>query len=171
MVFPLTVGPGETGFLANPDQAKYFFWEGKATSAHYYVNHQGVAEGEACTWGVDGRGKGNWGPVIFGTSWDDINMNMGFSSLKQNELNKNEPLDYSITFEGDNVISPCRYIKSTDQYCQADECWYDRGRSCTVSRTECLDQTMLIFYLLRLPSNLTASSPWFLLTIRNHHGP
>ncbi|KAF2126847.1 glycoside hydrolase family 132 protein [Dothidotthia symphoricarpi CBS 119687] len=133
MVFPLTVGPGETGFLANPDQAKYFFWEGKATSAHYYINKQGVPESQACTWGVDGKNKGNWGPAIFGTSWDDINMNMGFSSLKQNELNKGEPLDYSITFAGDNVVSPCRYMKSTDQYCQADECWYDRGRGCTAA--------------------------------------
>lgn len=133
MTFPLTIHPGETGFLANPDQGKYFFWKGKATSAHYYVNRQGVPENEACTWSNPSESKGNWAPAIFGTSWDDINMHVGFSGLKQNELKKDAKLDYSITFTGDGVTSPCQYKKSTDQYCQGKECWYDRDRGCTVS--------------------------------------
>ncbi|KAH7068156.1 hypothetical protein BKA63DRAFT_423691 [Paraphoma chrysanthemicola] len=134
MTFPLTVGPGQTGFLANPDQNKYFFWSGNPTSAHYYVNKQGVSEDEACTWAKPGDDRGNWAPAIIGTSWDDINMNQGYSSLKQNELRKDVPLDYSITFTGDGVVSPCKYKKSLDQYCQADDCWSRKeqpDRGCT----------------------------------------
>lgn len=124
MTFPLTIGPGETGYLANPDQSKYFFWEGKPTSAHYYVNKQGVPESEACTWGHDGKGVGNWSPTIFGTSFDDIASNVGYSSLKQNELNWNEKLDYSITFIGDGVTNACKYKASTGKYGQGDK-WFD----------------------------------------------
>ncbi|KAH7385991.1 hypothetical protein BKA66DRAFT_66811 [Pyrenochaeta sp. MPI-SDFR-AT-0127] len=133
MSFPLTVNPGETGFLANPDKSKYYFWKGGATSAHYYVNKQGVPESEACTWGEEGKGKGNWSPTILGTSFDDVAMKTGFSSLKQNELCKTERLDYDITFTGDAVAGPCKYKRSTNQYCQGDECWDDKDRGCTVS--------------------------------------
>lgn len=133
MTFPLTLGPGESGYLANPDQAKYFFWQGKPTSAHYYINKQGVSEAEGCTWSKPTEAKGNWAPAIFGTSWDDIHANQGFSSLKQNELNKNALLDYSITFTGDGVVSPCSYKHKTDEYCESDKCWHDKDRGCTVS--------------------------------------
>ncbi|KAH8724040.1 hypothetical protein GQ44DRAFT_802065 [Phaeosphaeriaceae sp. PMI808] len=136
MTFPLTVGPGETGYLANPDQTRYFFWKSGATSAHYYVNKQGVSEAEGCTWSNPNEAKGNWAPTIFGTSWDDRNMNIGFSSLKQNELRRDAQLDYSITFTGDGVNAPCGYKRSTDQYCQGDNCWCvkdEPDRGCTAS--------------------------------------
>ncbi|KAI4952634.1 hypothetical protein J4E91_003106 [Alternaria rosae] len=133
MTFPVTVGPGETGFLANPDQQKYFFWQGKKTSAQYYVNKQGVPEDEACTWGTAMGGKGNWAPAVFGTSFDGGPMQEGFSSLKQNELCKKERLGYDITFIGDGVVSPCRYKSATNQWCQADKCWEDPDRGCTAA--------------------------------------
>jgi hypothetical protein len=135
MTFPLTVGPGETRFLANPDQSKYFFWKGKPTSAHYYVNSQGVPENEACTWAKPDDAKGNWAPVIIGTSWDDKNTNLGYTSLKQNELQMKVPLDYSITFEGDGVTCPCSYKTSTKEYCEGTDCTQDRSKGCTVSLT------------------------------------
>ncbi|RYN25917.1 hypothetical protein AA0115_g7460 [Alternaria tenuissima] len=131
MTFPVTVGPGETGFLANPDQQKYFFWQGKKTSAQYYVNKQGVPESEACTWGTPMGGKGNWAPAVFGTSFDDGPANQGFSSIKQNELCKQERLGYDITFVGDGVVSPCRYKSATNQWCEGDTCWEDPDRGCT----------------------------------------
>jgi SUN family beta-glucosidase len=133
MTFPLTLNPGQTGYLANPDQSKYFFWQNKPTSAHYYINRQGVSEAEGCTWGDPNGDKGNWAPAIFGTSFDDIRSNEGYSSLKQNELNKDSPLDYSITFTGDGVVSPCSYKKKTDQYCRGNECWHNRDEGCTAS--------------------------------------
>jgi hypothetical protein len=136
MTFPLTVGPGETGYLANPDQSKYYFWGGAATSAHYYVNNQGISEADACTWAKPGDARGNWAPAIFGTSFDDKASHKGYSSLKQNELNRGTKLDYSISFEGNGVVSKCSYKKSTDQYCEDNSCWSvkdDPNRGCTVS--------------------------------------
>ncbi|RMZ70698.1 actin polymerization [Pyrenophora seminiperda CCB06] len=133
MTFPVTVGPGETGFLANPDQNKYFFWKGMKTSAQYYVNKQGVPENEACTWGTPMGSKGNWAPAVFGTSFDDGPLQQGFSSLKQNELCKKERLGYDITFVGDGVVSPCRYKSATNQWCEDDKCWEDPDRGCTAS--------------------------------------
>jgi hypothetical protein len=135
MTFPVIVGPGETGFLANPDQQKYFFWQGKKTSAQYYVNKQGVPESEACTWGTPMGGKGNWAPAVFGTSFDDGPANEGFSSIKQNELCKQERLGYDITFVGDGIVSPCRYKSATNQWCEGDTCWEDPDRGCTVCPT------------------------------------
>jgi hypothetical protein len=138
MTFPLTVGPGETGYLANPNQNQYYFWNNDPTSAHYYINKQGVSEADGCTWSKPSEAQGNWAPTIFGTSWDDKNMNMGFSSLKQNELNRGAQLDYSITFTGDGVNAPCSYNKSTNQYCEGGKCWCAKDepdRGCTVSFT------------------------------------
>ena len=133
MTFPLTLGPGETGFLANPDQGKYYFWEGKATSAQYYVNKQGVPESEACTWGQPMKGMGNWSPTILGTSWDDLKANQGFTGLFQNPESPDERLDYDITFIGDGVVNACSYKTSSGQYCQGDRCSSDIKTGCTVS--------------------------------------
>lgn len=166
MTFPLTVGPGQTGYLANPDQNKYFFWSGNPTSAHYYVNKQGVSENDACTWAKPGDDRGNWAPAIIGTSWDDINMNQGFSSLKQNELRKDVPLDYSITFTGNGIISSCKYKKSSDQYCQADDCWSRKeqpDRGCTVCIIYTKIPEVWLTYL-RLAQNKVAHLPSFFRT-------
>lgn len=164
MTFPLTVGPGETRFLANPDQSKYYFWKGEPTSAHYYVNPQGIPEEEACTWAKQGEALGNWAPAIIGTSWDDKNMNTGFTSLKQNELNMGTSLDYSITFEGGGVNCPCRYVNSSKQYCEGNDCWEDRNRGCTVSPTCRTSRMQALTFVRRHLLRLARPSPSSCLT-------
>lgn len=159
MTFPVTVGPGQTGFLANPDQQTYFFWQGKRTSAQYYVNKQGVPEDEACTWGTEMGGKGNWAPAVFGTSFDDGPVQQGFSSLKQNELCKQERLGYDITFVGDGVVSACRYKSATNQWCEGDQCWEDPDRGCTVGHTLIILNMKLI--LCPRPLSRTETLPWY----------
>ena len=144
MTFPLTVGPGEAGYLANPDQSKYFFWENKPTSAHYYVNKQGVPESKACTWGQDGGGVGNWSPTIFGTSFDDIASHTGYSSLKQNELNLKDKLDYSITFIGQGVVNNCKYKASTGQYGQGDKWFSSFKEGCTAGISQGSTLTLVL---------------------------
>lgn len=133
MTFPLTLGPGQSGFLASPDQGKYYFWKGLATSAQYYINKQGIPENEACTWGKPMGGMGNWSPTILGTSWDDLKAHQGFTSLFQNSESYNERLDYDITFTGDGVVSPCAYKRASGQYCQGNKCSSDIKFGCTVS--------------------------------------
>ena len=147
MTFPLTLGPGQTGFLANPDQSKYYFWKNNPTSAQYYVNSQGVEEGMACTWAKPGDARGNWSPTIIGTSFDDSTAKEGFTGLSQNPERKDVALDYSITFTGDGVVSPCRYKKNEDQYCQDKDCWSRTGnptKGCTVRFILTLTVMMLI---------------------------
>ncbi|PVH94418.1 glycoside hydrolase family 132 protein [Periconia macrospinosa] len=139
---PFTLQPGESGELASPDQKTYYFWEGKPTSAQYYINKKGVPEKEACTWGTGAKAVGNWAPTNFGTSWDDINMNAGFAGLSQNKpTNPDDRLDFSISFKGDGVQNPCRFKKSTGEYCSGETCGRDVG--CTASIKEGATLTMV----------------------------
>ncbi|KAF9739784.1 hypothetical protein PMIN06_007167 [Paraphaeosphaeria minitans] len=107
---PLTIDPGETKELANPDQKSYYFWDNKPTSAQYYVNNQGVSEAQACTWGNGEGDTGNRAPVNIGTSFDDILSNMGYTGLLQNKpTNPGAKLNFVIRFTGDGVSNPCSY--------------------------------------------------------------
>ncbi|CAI6332805.1 unnamed protein product [Periconia digitata] len=139
---PFTLKPGESGELASPDQKSYYFWEGKPTSAQYYINKQGVPESEACTWGTGAKAVGNWAPANLGTSWDDINMNAGFAGLSQNKpTNPDDRLDFNIKFTGDGVQNPCSFKKSTGEYCSGNNCGRDVG--CTASIREGATLTMV----------------------------
>ncbi|KAF1972447.1 SUN-domain-containing protein [Bimuria novae-zelandiae CBS 107.79] len=113
---PLTINPGETKELANPDQSAYYEWDGKATSAQYYVNNQGVEEKRACTWGNGSGDEGNRAPVNLGTSFVSIDrttrkpVNAGFTALFQNKpTNPYAKLNFAIQFTGGGVSSPCTY--------------------------------------------------------------
>ena len=136
MTIPFTVGPGETAEIAVPEQSRYFFWDGKPTTGHYYVNNQGVPEDQACTWSDGHSAVGNWSPLILGAGWDDINMQMGFFSLTQNREQK-ETLNYSIEFVGDNgnVINPCKYDAKSGKVCNpaTNDCG-EHTNGCTASR-------------------------------------
>lgn len=134
MTIPLTVGPGVTAELANPKQGGYYFWDGKPTSAQYYINNKGVSEKEACTWGDRTKTSGNWAPLNFGTSWDDVVMNMGFSSLSQNIPTTKANLDFTVMFTGDGIQNKCRY-DPIHKYCQGPSNDYSQcgDTGCTAS--------------------------------------
>jgi hypothetical protein len=135
MTIPLTVGAGETAELANPNQGAYYFWDGKPTSAQYYINNKGVPENEACTWGTASKTAGNWAPLNFGTSFDDLKMNQGFSSLAPNNPTTNAKLDFTVTFSGNGVQNACRFNGTTGQYCMGPANDYSKcgDIGCTVS--------------------------------------
>ncbi|KAF2865523.1 hypothetical protein BDV95DRAFT_652392 [Massariosphaeria phaeospora] len=131
---PFTLKPGETGELASPNLSKYYQWQGKATSAHYYINPQGVPEKEACTWSDESRAVGNWAPVIFGTSFDDLKPGQeryGYSGIKQNELRMTDKLNFAITFTGEGIRSPCTWDNKKNVFCEGKDCGEFKG--CTVS--------------------------------------
>ncbi|KAF2709952.1 glycoside hydrolase family 132 protein [Pleomassaria siparia CBS 279.74] len=136
MTIPLTVSPGETAELANPNQGGYYFWDDKPTSAQYYINNKGVPEKDACTWGSSDKTAGNWAPLNFGTSWDDINMNMGFPSLAPNNPTTDAKLDFTVTFTGDGIQNACRYNGHTKKFCQGpanDYSQCDNAAGCTAA--------------------------------------
>lgn len=71
MVIPTIVEGGATQPLTVVDQSTYFTWEGKPTSAQYYVNNAGVGQEQGCVWGSPGSGLGNWAPLNFGAGYVD----------------------------------------------------------------------------------------------------
>jgi hypothetical protein len=108
MVVPLACTPGSTQTLTVPSADTSYVWEGKSSSAQYYVNKAGVSLKEGCVWGQPNGGKGNWSPVVIGAGYSD---NTTWLSISQNSLNS-EPLDYNIKIvaaEGGKISGECRY--------------------------------------------------------------
>ena len=109
MVVPAIANPGSTVELTNPDQDKYYVWDGMSTSAQYYVNPKGYAAKDACLWNspLEHDKAGNWAPIIAGVgrSKDGIT----YLSIFQNLPTSNAKLDFNIEIKGD-VTSECSYI-------------------------------------------------------------
>jgi hypothetical protein len=103
---PLAAAPGVTHDLTCPDGDSYFFWEGKATSAQYYVNPKGVSTEKGCQWGDGSEPIGNWAPINLGVGYTK---NGKFLSIFPNAPTTDEPLDFNIKLEGDNLSDECRY--------------------------------------------------------------
>lgn len=66
MVIPTVVDGGSESILTVVDEDSYYTWQGKKTSAQYYVNNAGVSVEDGCVWGTSGSGVGNWAPLNFG---------------------------------------------------------------------------------------------------------
>ncbi|KAI5793516.1 hypothetical protein FPQ18DRAFT_377920 [Pyronema domesticum] len=66
MRIPNFIPAGTTALLAIPGVE---YWsEMKPTGAHYYINSPNVPVDEACVWGTNAKGAGNWAPYSFGTN-------------------------------------------------------------------------------------------------------
>lgn len=130
---PLSASSGNTHDLTCPDGDSYFNWEGKATSAQYYVNPKGVSTEEGCQWGDGSKPIGNWAPINLGVGHTKFGK---FLSIFPNTPTTNEKLDFNVKIVGDNLSDECRYEGGT---------FYDSkgpisGNSgCTVSHTLCLN--------------------------------
>lgn len=102
---PVSVLANELQPLACPNGETYFHWQGKGTSAQYYVNPKGVSAEKACQWGDGSQPIGNWAPINIGVGQKD-----GYwLSIFQNKPTTNEKLDYNIRIEGDNLSGACKY--------------------------------------------------------------
>ncbi|KAJ5512865.1 hypothetical protein N7463_002417 [Penicillium fimorum] len=103
---PLAASPGTVHDLTCPNGDDYFFWEGKVTSAQYYVNPKGVSTEKACQWGDGTEPIGNWAPINLGVGYTK---NGKFLSIFPNTPTTNKPLDFNVKLEGDNLSDECRY--------------------------------------------------------------
>ena len=102
---PLSLGHNELQPLTCPDGDKYFKWQGKTTSAQYYVNPRGTSPEKGCQWGDGSEPIGNWAPVNLG-----VGSNNGkWLSIFQNSPTTNEKLDFNIKIKGDNLSGSCKY--------------------------------------------------------------
>jgi SUN family beta-glucosidase len=132
MTLPIDSQPGTDIELAVIDQNEYFRWQGKPTSAQYYINPAGVPVQEACIWGNGAKRVGNWAPLNMGGSWVG---NEGFWSLFTNNPTQIDGyLDYDIKVSGD-VSFECAY--GNGQICANGVCHATVGQisaqGCTVS--------------------------------------
>ncbi|KAL6896263.1 glycoside hydrolase family 132 protein [Trichoderma longibrachiatum] len=123
MVIPACASGGETIELTNPDESDYYVWDGKSTSAQYYVNKKGYAVEDACVWNssLDPKGAGNWSPVIIGTG--KTSDGTTWLSIFQNLPTSTALLDFNIEITGD-VSSKCSYINGQ---------WTGGDNGCTTS--------------------------------------
>lgn len=107
MVVPLFSTPGSVIELTCPIAATAYKWQGKTTSAQYYVNPQGTPLEDGCIWGKPNGGLGNWSPMIFGAGYQD---GIAWLSIAQNQLNSS-PLNFNVKIEGSGgeLLGNCKY--------------------------------------------------------------
>ncbi|KAL4803206.1 hypothetical protein BDV18DRAFT_163261 [Aspergillus unguis] len=102
---PLGLSAGETKEVTCPHGATYYNWEGKATSAQYYVNPAGTSTEEGCQWGDSSKPLGNFAPINLG-----VGQNNGkWLSIFQNSPTTTKKLDFNIKIQGDNLSGSCKY--------------------------------------------------------------
>ncbi|KAH6675660.1 hypothetical protein B0J14DRAFT_587020 [Halenospora varia] len=103
---PLNTQPGQTYEVTCPVASDYYVWEGKSTSAQYYINPSGASVSDACVWGSAGSNLGNWAPVNMGVGKTSAGT---FISLFQNApTNTDGVLDFNIAITG-GVSGSCEY--------------------------------------------------------------
>jgi hypothetical protein len=91
--------------LTCPDGNSYYKWQGKTTSAQYYINPKGVSAEEGCQWGDGKRPIGNWAPLNMGCGEN----NGKWLSIFQNAPTTYEPLDFNVKIVGSNLSGSCKY--------------------------------------------------------------
>ncbi|KAL7954298.1 SUN domain-containing protein [Trichoderma compactum] len=123
MVIPACANAGQTIPLCNPDESDYYVWDGKSTSAQYYVNKKGYGVADACVWNspLDPHGAGNWSPVILGVG--KTAGGLTFLSIFQNLPTSTALLDFNVEITGD-VNSKCSYINGV---------WTGGNNGCTTA--------------------------------------
>ncbi|KAL3234424.1 putative secreted beta-glucosidase SUN4 [Nakaseomyces bracarensis] len=110
MVIPTFVDSGSSLPLTVVDQDTYYQWQGKKTSAQYYVNNAGVSVEDGCVWGTAGSGVGNWAPLNFGAGSTG---GITYLSLIPNPNNRS-PLNYNVKIvaaDANSVVNgECSYV-------------------------------------------------------------
>lgn len=103
-----------------PNEADYYKWQGKLTSAQWYVNNKGVSVSDACQWGDGSSDTGNWAPLNIGTGYS---MGMAYLSMMPNLPTTDAKLDYCITLTGTGISSNCTYSPyASEMFCTDGGC-------------------------------------------------
>ncbi|KAF4976920.1 hypothetical protein FZEAL_6455, partial [Fusarium zealandicum] len=125
MVIPAIAKAGSSVDICNPNQEKYYVWDGSGTSAQYYVNKKGYGVKDACVWNSPmGKDAGNWSPVILGVG--QASDGITYISIFQNLPTSNAKLDFNIEIKGD-VNSKCSYVNGK---------WSGGANGCTTGMPE-----------------------------------
>lgn len=124
---PLGLSHLDTQPLTCPDGSTYFKWEGKTTSAQYYVNNAGVSTEKGCQWGDGSSPIGNWAPMNLGVGYS---AGSTWLSMFKNEPTTDADLDFAIELVGDVSIK-CKYDGKGNFYRGSEK--VTDGNGCTVS--------------------------------------
>ncbi|KAF6013831.1 SUN protein uth1 [Brettanomyces bruxellensis] len=108
MVVPTVLEAGSSSPLTTIDEDTYYQWQGKKTSAQFYVNNAGVSVDNGCIWGSASKGVGNYAPLVIGAGYTD---GKAYISLIPNPNNKNSAnFNVEITAaDGSEVDGECSY--------------------------------------------------------------
>ncbi|GLI79686.1 sun domain protein [Penicillium ochrochloron] len=136
---PLSALAGEEHPLTCPNGATYFKWEGKITSAQYYVNNKGVSAEKGCQWGDGSEAIGNWAPMNLGVGYS---AGSTWLSMFKNEPTTSANLDFKIKLVGDDLSDNCRYDGAGNFYNNAG--LITSGNGCTVSSSS--GNAYFVFY-------------------------
>ena len=104
-VVPLVLEAGATDELTCPDAASYYTWEGKSTSAQYYVNLPGYGPADACWWGDGSKPLGNYAPLNLGVSKKD---GITWLSILANKPTTTATYPGTVEIQGD-ISGSCKY--------------------------------------------------------------
>ncbi|KAK4449501.1 putative septation protein SUN4 precursor [Podospora aff. communis PSN243] len=126
MTIPVDTQPGQTYPLTNPVSSQYYVWQGKKTTAQYYVNNEGVSVEQACTWDSSEfpDSAGNWAPINIGVGKADDGIT--YVSIFPNLPTTRAILNFNIEIEGT----------------YSGECWFRNGqyavsdKGCTIGVKE-----------------------------------
>jgi hypothetical protein len=135
---PTCVSPGETVQLANPDGDTYYQWEGKTTSAQYYINPAGADESSACTWGSASEPTlGNWAPMNLGLGYKS---GLTYASIFPNTPTTDSVLEFNVRYDG--ASSDCSWDASAKTYKSSSG---DSSSGCTVSIADGSSATLVLY--------------------------
>lgn len=136
---PLSALAGEEHPLTCPNGATYFKWEGKTTSAQYYVNNKGVSAETGCQWGDGSQPIGNWAPMNLGVGYSN---GATWLSMFKNEPTTSANLDFKIKLIGDDLSDNCSYDGNGNFYNNAG--LITSGNGCTASSSS--GNAYFVFY-------------------------
>lgn len=127
MVVPTRLTAGGSKPMSVVDESTYYTWQGKPTSAQYYINNAGIDVQDGCIWGTSSGTVGNWAPVVAGAGYSG---GITYLSLIPNPNNQTPP-NFSVKIEAadssSSTVGNCIY---------ADGKYNGQGSDgCTVSVT------------------------------------
>lgn len=144
MVIPFVAQPGSTVEVTNPMQSETYVWQGKKTSAQYYINPMGLDKEEACIWGSATRPNvGNWAPLVLGVSQDESGVT--WIGLQPNWPTSSAVLPYTVTVtvNGSKQCSVTRgnFSNGNPKGCTVSEAL--NAHSGTAHKSHCVLTTLL----------------------------
>lgn len=109
MVVPTLLSSQSSEPVSVVIEDSYYEWDGKPTSAQYYVNNAGVSVEDGCIWSTSGTTVGNWAPLVIGSG--SLN-GVTYLSLIPNPNNE-AGTNYNVKFvarDGASTVGSCSYV-------------------------------------------------------------